>query len=983
MASVTNKNDVHKNEEDDDDLEALRIAALKTLRKKSAVQPTSSFSVTFKPHIGNPNLIAIIPEGADPGTHMRQKSYIRPHPHQNQGRGANYQHYRGPVSSSHSTLKVLSKVDNTPSVQEKTEKTVNEVKEEVSTKFSRFEDTESESEDESEKEEKILEESSDESEDVLALEDEDDSLEALMAQMEHEIESGIDLEHSKNEKKKSKNNKQKGKELKCKSEEKNLLSLEKQKTQTKTAVIEPTLKETDCILKKESTKPMTKRNKSPAKIDNPIGNTELITLPSLQKVDGYNFTIPLQSSSTNISLTPPPKSLQRETERTTRKSRSPNDVLCSRTNISPGRLRSPQRFSPDRRSPLNTSPDHYYSGKTSTSPYYKSRKRGYSNRSRSPVRRKSLSPKRAARDPSPKYYQRRSRSPWSPEYRHSPEDSKYKSPIRRRSLSPRFRSSKLGHSSHSPYYRKSPRRRTPSVSPRRSVSPMRKREYSPHRRRPSPKRDYNQRRNSPPLSPKRKQSPPPRKYSPNRSPRRVHRSPSPKRNHSPRRRVSPLPVKETRIKSEKRSRSPSFSLSPSSTRESKGIIQRNKSPLRPRREVVDVNDRSWRARRQQSPDKSVSGETKEKKKITSKTWENRPWERRVEEGRRERGDKTDRCTKKEKDIVRSDKDKPEELKEGNLKVTDNPLFEARRKKFESTTLVEPASKKIRLFSKKSSPVNEDKSLEGKQESPNLNKRVNEHSVQTEDDLLSGQEEVDDIDNFLNEDQDVLDLSAEVWDSDEDLLPRASKVVSNNKNAGKKVKSSKKQLSVNIKSSPKEKPEGHSAPVVEPQRSTSPSVEQRQDRSADWDESDLRAQLSRRREERLTKAGLLHEKVPRRLLQDAFESALGKKKIKKESKVKKSKKEAKKKISSPVHKEKSDGRRVLVLKRPAPVKMQSAHINVTFPSRDADSESESSYSRSSSSEEERYSAKRSKLPVYMRLGTAGGRKVKLSSRRSQV
>jgi len=144
MASASNNESVglHKDDEDDEDIEALRLAALKTLRKKPIKSPVSS-SVTFKPHIGNPNLIAIIPEGAEPLNHQRPPptgpAFYRHHPHQ--GRGPPHQPYRG----ANTTLKVLPQVsipnNNISTVPNKKEDDGNQQEEEVSTKFSRFEDT--------------------------------------------------------------------------------------------------------------------------------------------------------------------------------------------------------------------------------------------------------------------------------------------------------------------------------------------------------------------------------------------------------------------------------------------------------------------------------------------------------------------------------------------------------------------------------------------------------------------------------------------------------------------------------------------------------------------------------------------------------------------------------------------------------------------------------------------------------------------------
>ncbi|XP_021937448.1 serine/arginine repetitive matrix protein 2-like [Zootermopsis nevadensis] len=92
------------------------------------------------------------------------------------------------------------------------------------------------------------------------------------------------------------------------------------------------------------------------------------------------------------------------------------------------------------------------------------------------------------------------------------------------------------------------------------------------------------------------------------------------------------------------------------------------------------------------------------------------------------------------------------------------------------------------------------------------------------------------------------------------------------------------------------------------------------------EGDLRAELSRRRAERLTKAGSLHESLPARLLQSAFEGVVGKKGIKRIEREDKS--IGGKRTES--KKEKNDVRRVLVLKRPAVTERRVASISVTIP-----------------------------------------------------
>lgn len=99
----------------------------------------------------------------------------------------------------------------------------------------------------------------------------------------------------------------------------------------------------------------------------------------------------------------------------------------------------------------------------------------------------------------------------------------------------------------------------------------------------------------------------------------------------------------------------------------------------------------------------------------------------------------------------------------NLKIAVNPMFEAKRKKFENTTVVVPASKKMRLVNRKSSPI-EQKVVE------NIKGVATKKSVESNDQHndISINNEIEEIDNFLNED--VLDLG---WSSDDECMPKIS------------------------------------------------------------------------------------------------------------------------------------------------------------------------------------------------------------------
>ncbi|XP_026418463.1 serine/arginine repetitive matrix protein 1-like isoform X2 [Papaver somniferum] len=177
--------------------------------------------------------------------------------------------------------------------------------------------------------------------------------------------------------------------------------------------------------------------------------------------------------------------------------------------------------------------------------------------SRSPPRRRSISPDRRYRSPI-----KRSISP-----RRRPSPRRHRSPLRRRSPYSRRRSTSRS-------WRRSPspaRRRSRSPARRRSRSPGRRRSPSPARRRsPSPVRRRSPipvRRRSP--SPVRRRSPPPmRRRSP--SPRR-RRSPSPFQRRS--RRRSPTPRRRSPSPFRRRSPSPLGSISPP---------RRSPSPISPK-----------------------------------------------------------------------------------------------------------------------------------------------------------------------------------------------------------------------------------------------------------------------------------------------------------------------------------------------------------------------------------------------------------------
>lgn len=207
------------------------------------------------------------------------------------------------------------------------------------------------------------------------------------------------------------------------------------------------------------------------------------------------------------------------------------------------------------------------------------------------------------------------------------------------------------------------------------------------------------------------------------------------------------------------------------------LLYRYKSPLRPRKESTEnINNRNTRERRNVTPE--IKTQDLRDRRKPNKDWEKeregRQWDKR-----REKKEKVENGNKRVRDNNRVEKQKLEEPKEEttSLKVTNNPVFEARRKKFESITVVEPASKKIRLANKRSSPVLEKAVVKEIKEEKKVievadEKNMSNHSDEKQVESFSGREEIDEIDSFLNED--VLDLSAEVWSSDDELFPKPKK-----------------------------------------------------------------------------------------------------------------------------------------------------------------------------------------------------------------
>lgn len=185
---------------------------------------------------------------------------------------------------------------------------------------------------------------------------------------------------------------------------------------------------------------------------------------------------------------------------------------------------------------------------------------------------------------------------------------------------------------------------------------------------------------------------------------------------------------------------------------------RYKSPLRVRKGNADGGfyNKATNSRRPSSPDSKIGPNDVRDRKRNGRNWERRNWENRRVEKRRERIPQ---------DSKRDGAKVEREVKEvpPPLKITDDPVLEARRKKFESNDLVEPSSKKIRL-KKELSPIKENKvenSVQTDDKMFDKSSKIREEKVE-----YNESSSVDSFEKICNMEEDVLDLSAEVWSSDE-------------------------------------------------------------------------------------------------------------------------------------------------------------------------------------------------------------------------
>ncbi|XP_018301799.1 serine/arginine repetitive matrix protein 1 isoform X1 [Mycetomoellerius zeteki] len=522
MIVIPQQSKVKVEDDDDEDVEALRLAALKSLRTKNAMHKRLALSQVQKV------LPQITQSSRFPYKNQRsmKKNYYHNRVQQRQNGNVYYQSHRNP------NLIAIVPVDEPSPLQqvqlacplEKTESCLESCPQEVS-KFHRFKDSGSASEEEDVKEQKSLatsikteiiskeesvefsvevenqeettenlqkngdeqEEDGNDDDDVLLMADleEEDSLERLMDEMEREMN------------------------------DENKVSEKGEKKLHKVCETKNTVKSD------EGSKNLDQKTK----LDDNYGKKErnnIITpsLTTIMKNDRRSVSPHVTSRviQKRRSLSPRSRSRKKSPRRSPRRSpirqvkKSPRETLT--------RYRSPplSRYSPRSRSPRlspRRSPNRTI---TKKSPLRKLSPRGrspkLSSRSRSPRPHRSRSPRRSKspRPRSPKIS--RSRTP-----RLSRSSSPRYSPIR----SPRSKSPRL-----SPR-RVSPRRlrsRSPGLSsPRRGSSRLRSPKASPHRTpsrlrspRLSPRRSpWSSPRHSPRLSPRRKRSP---KWSPKELPRK-------------------------------------------------------------------------------------------------------------------------------------------------------------------------------------------------------------------------------------------------------------------------------------------------------------------------------------------------------------------------------------------------------------------------------------------------------------------------------
>lgn len=519
MVVVPQQSKIKIEDDDDEDVEALRLAALKSLRTKDATLKRTALSQVQKvfPQVTQQSRLPY------KGQRPIKRNFYHNRSQQRQNGNVYYQSPRNP------NLIAIVPVDEPSPVQQvqlaPVEKTESSIESQEISKFHRFKDSGSASEDEDAKEQKghvtsakieILEkeelegssvertesqkeatkssqkngdnqeeeDGNDDDDDVLLMADleEEDSLERLMDEMEREMNDGNKV----SEKKEKKSSKAEARNV-AKNDEGNKGFDQKMKS------------DENCGKKDRSntiTSSLNDRRSVSPHVTNRVGQKRKSLSPRLRSRKKSPRRSPRKS---------PLRQSKKSPREPTRYNRSPRRSPSSR--YSP-RSRSP-RLSP-RRSPNRIT--------TKRSPLRKLSPRG---RSRSPrPHRSPRSPRRSPRSKSPRPRSpkiSRSRSPRlsrsrSPRYSPPLRLSRSKSPrLSPRRVSPRRLRSRSRSPGLSPPRRGSPRLRSPKVSPRRTPPRLRSPRLSPRR---SP---WSSPRHSPRLSPRRRRSP---KWSPKELPRK-------------------------------------------------------------------------------------------------------------------------------------------------------------------------------------------------------------------------------------------------------------------------------------------------------------------------------------------------------------------------------------------------------------------------------------------------------------------------------
>ncbi|XP_012260441.2 serine/arginine repetitive matrix protein 1-like isoform X2 [Athalia rosae] len=801
--NCTHAND-NGEDDDDEDLEALRMAALQSLRAKDSIKtnpqlwtetkvnvqhlahprlfnngqrplkrqfpqnrlPRQNGTLHFQRHV-NPNLIAIVPVEGNlisplsdpPETLLDTKSPIESRA-SDESKFCRYKdNARSSDEDDDADRRVL--ISKKPEIESRVETGKGT---DIGVQFSDVDNTSTHDEspqcsDEDEKEE--------DDDDVLLMADleEEDSLERLMDEMEREI--GVDKTADVRDKKQLKKENKGGRKEEAGKRLRDRAKLESIRAN---------------------------RSSSPTVLSSsiPIG---LKTEP--RPLSPYNVN---RTVYRRRSLSPKPRSRKKSPRRSPR--RSPSRQIkktvrdTGRENL---RFRSPRKSPPQyspkprsprlspRRSPLRRSP-----GRVSPR---------ISPRSRSP----RLSSVRSPRTSPYMHLHPRSRSPRLSPRPRSPKLSPRRSPVR---ISPRPRSPKLSPRLRSP--RLSPRLRSPRPSPRRPSPRCRSPRMSPKL---SPRR-LSPRNRSPRVSPRRIS---PRPRSPGLSPRKSPWS-SPRHSPrlSPRRRRSP---QELFRKNRPRSITPCRHQSP--------LTKRGQSPI-PRVKNTPDDFVRLRIKLKEEPHETIS---------------------------------------------------PSDSGKGGDDTSNDPVLEARRKKFESTKPIDPinANKKIKLTKKETRDKKPEVMNESESNIANLRSayKVIENKYEMTDSYLGSEFVFEENLEERNEDSPAATIAStmNVCSEIEPAKLEREKPVKKKKKKDKElyqVHKSKGELPLSERIGKEKKCKKRKEVASDNPAESKETIFE--DLTIDEEDGDLRTELSRRRAERLNRTGPIHQQSVR-LVQSAFKGVV--------------------------------------------------------------------------------------------------------------